>query len=272
MTGNNSLVTIIIPLYNAEKYIEKTIQSVIIQTYRNWELLVVDDCSTDRSTSLVNSFEKKDSRIKLIKSKTNFGGPAYPRNIGIDNAKGEYIAFLDADDLWTIDKLKIQVNLMINNNLNFTSTNATNIDMNTINIDYKYRFWSFLKKRKEKYTLCDLIKSNFIATSSVIIKREIIPMFDENIDFISVEDFCLWLDMLNRQDVNYKYLSDKLLKYRILSTSISERGTTYKQVTKANLCILKFVLKNNRFDILNCYYFKILNIVLINTIKKIIGR
>jgi len=79
------------------------------QSYKNIELIVVDDCSTDGSYELVEDFSKRDSRVKLIRMEQNFGGPAKPRNIGVENSKGDYIAFLDADDIWEEEKLEVQI-------------------------------------------------------------------------------------------------------------------------------------------------------------------
>ena len=92
------LVSIIVPVYNAEKYIEFTINSVIEQSYNNWELLLIDDCSVDNSKSIIENYSKKDVRIKYYKQKKN-SGPAVARNRGIDLAKGRYVCFIDADDL-----------------------------------------------------------------------------------------------------------------------------------------------------------------------------
>ncbi len=107
----NPEISIITPAYNAENYISKTIESVKAQTYRDWELIVVDDCSTDYTSVLVSDYADTDSRIKLIKAPKN-GGVAKARNIGLENAKGDYIAFVDSDDLWTPDKLEKQLAFM----------------------------------------------------------------------------------------------------------------------------------------------------------------
>ena len=115
------LISIVVPLYNADKYIGETINSVLKQTYSNWELIIVDDCSTDNSRQVVEEF-MADQRIKLIKLDNNFGGPAGPRNIGIEKAKGEYVSFLDADDLWDENKLYHQLNFMRTESLDFSST------------------------------------------------------------------------------------------------------------------------------------------------------
>lgn len=103
------MVSIITPSYNSAKYIAATIESVLSQTYQDWEMLIVDDCSTDGSYELIESYSRKDSRIKSFKTQAHVGNPTVPRNIAIENAQGQYIAFLDSDDLWMPGKLKRQL-------------------------------------------------------------------------------------------------------------------------------------------------------------------
>ena len=107
---NDNLVSIITPVYNVEKFIGETIESVINQTYTEWEMILVDDCSTDKSAEIIKSFCKRDSRLKYHKLEIN-SGAAVARNTALDMAKGRYIAFLDSDDLWEKDKLSINTAL-----------------------------------------------------------------------------------------------------------------------------------------------------------------
>lgn len=105
----NELVSIITPCYNAERFIRETIESVIAQTYTNWEMIIVDDCSKDNSAEIIKEYVAKDARIKYLKTEKPSGSPTLPRNIGIQNAKGRYITFIDADDIYNCDKLKAQI-------------------------------------------------------------------------------------------------------------------------------------------------------------------
>ncbi|MDC0543388.1 glycosyltransferase [Candidatus Pelagibacter ubique] len=265
------LVTVITPLFNAQDYIGETIESVLDQTYQNWEMIIVDDCSTDNSRDIVKKYEAKESRIKLIELEKNFGGPARPRNVGLDISKGDYLAFLDADDMWLKNKLQVQINEMLVNNLDFTSTDSKFIDDNSIDtIINKHKIVIFFKKIKRKATLSDVIKGNFISTSSAIVSKNFISKFDENKDFIGVEDMYLWMKILNEKNVRYKYITDKLIKYRVSSTSLSERGVNQKQAIKANLCILKFILDNQKFEYIKYFYIRIIKLAFIYFIKKII--
>jgi len=118
--SDNALVSIIVPVYNAQKYIGKTIESVLKQTYTEWELLLVDDCSTDKSINVIEGY-LKDERIRLLRQTEN-NRAALTRNFGINEAKGRYIAFVDADDIWQEDKLSRQLDFMQENNCAFSFT------------------------------------------------------------------------------------------------------------------------------------------------------
>src|SRR5690606_18959223 len=113
------LVSIVTPLYNGEHYVSETIESVLSQTYKDWELIVVDDCSKDNGCQIVESYIAKDARIKLLKNESN-SGPAKTRNTAIAAARGQYIAFLDSDDLWTENKLSDQIDFMNRNEAFFS--------------------------------------------------------------------------------------------------------------------------------------------------------
>ena len=122
----SSLVSIIMPSYNTGNYIEKSIQSVINQSYKNWELIIIDDCSSDNTDKIVASF-LHDSRIRYYKNDKNYGA-AVCRNIALKKATGKWIAFLDSDDLWMIDKLEKQIDFMVENNIFFSYTNYAEIN------------------------------------------------------------------------------------------------------------------------------------------------
>ena len=112
---NKPLVSIIMPAYNNERYVESSIQTVINQTYSNWELLIVDDCSTDRTMGIIQRVSKSDSRIKPIYNNFNSRAPAKAKNKALPLVKGDYVAFLDSDDMWLKDKLMKQILFMESN-------------------------------------------------------------------------------------------------------------------------------------------------------------
>ena len=124
----NDLVSIIMPSYNMGNYIERSIQCVLEQTYANWELIIVDDCSTDNTGEVVSQY-LTDKRIRYIKNEKN-SGAAISRNRAIREAKGKWIAFLDSDDLWMAEKLQKQIRFMESNGYHFSYTNYAEIDIN----------------------------------------------------------------------------------------------------------------------------------------------
>lgn len=124
----DELVSIIMPSYNTGKYIKESIDSVLAQTYSNWELLIVDDCSTDDTDNVVSPF-LIDSRIKYLKNEQN-SGAAVSRNKALREAKGKWIAFLDSDDLWDSSKLTKQIHFMEKNSYHFSYTKYAEIDVN----------------------------------------------------------------------------------------------------------------------------------------------
>lgn len=120
-------VTIVTPTWNSAKYIRETISSVQAQTYQNWEMIIVDDCSTDNTVEIVKDIVKKDSRIHLIEQKVNQGA-AIARNIAVQNGTGRYVAYLDSDDCWKPDKLEKQVKFMLSKDCGFSCTSYEVID------------------------------------------------------------------------------------------------------------------------------------------------
>lgn len=211
---NNNLVSIITPVYNAEKFIGETIASVINQTYTEWEMILVDDCSTDKSAEIVKSFSEIDSRIKYHKLEIN-SGAAVSRNTALDMAKGRYIAFLDSDDLWEKNKLSLQLDFMKKNNIEFSFTDYSLItedgeSYNTLNkaitvpkeIDYNF-----------------LLKNTIILCSSVIIDRSIVGDFRMTL-IRAGQDTATWLSILKNGFKAYG-LNENLAKYRQVKGSIS---------------------------------------------------
>lgn len=205
------LVSVVTPLHNGEKYVSETIESVLSQTYANWELLIVDDCSTDRGVEIVTNYANRDSRVILIKNRKN-QGPAITRNNAINAAKGEYIAFLDSDDLWTPDKLEKQVNFMKKNNYPFTFSYYDQISeeseflKNVDNLPFKVDYLS-------------TIKSNKIGCLTAIYNVDYFgKVYMENI--AKRQDYTLWLKLLKK--VKYAYCVPHILAhYRIRENSVS---------------------------------------------------
>lgn len=207
------LVSIITPMFNTEQYISETIESVLSQTYENWEMLIVDNRSTDNSREIVKEYIKSDNRIKLIELEYNSGGPARPRNIGLQNARGAYISFLDADDIWHQAKLEKQVDFFIQNkDFYLLCTPIYLIKDGTVIDRIKPKSW----KMKSGYIFESLFLSyNFIACSTVMVRneKELEIYFDEDKQLVAVEDFDLWLRIAKHKKIGFIY--EPLLAHRI---------------------------------------------------------
>ena len=207
---SSPLVSIITPLFNSEKFISETIESVLSQTYKKWELIIVNDNSTDKSVEIINKFIE-DERIKIIHLKNNFG-PAYTRNIGIENSIGEFIAFLDSDDLWLNNKLEVQLEFMQKNNLGFTFSKYNRINESG---EYIGSPKSFITNP----TFDDLTFNCMIGCLTVILNRSITGKirFPE---IIKRQDHGLWLK-LYQKGINPVGINDVLAKYRVRKKSVS---------------------------------------------------
>ena len=204
------LISIITPVFNSEKYICETINSVLDQTYNNWELLIVDDCSDDSSFELVSRYAQLDSRIKVFKNKNN--SKAFEtRNVALRNASGNFIAFLDSDDIWHKNKLKMQLEFMLINNYSFTYTAFSRFEGSPSNNN---KIINIVDKVSYKY----LLGNSVIVTSSVMINKDSFGYFEmQNVYY---DDFVLWLELLSK--TQYAYCLNKcLLQYRISTNSLS---------------------------------------------------
>ena len=205
----NSLVSIITPSYNSVRYISECVESVLAQTYTSWEMIIVDDCSEDDSKQLITALSSNDIRIKTIFLDSNIGA-AEARNIALAKAKGEYIAFLDSDDLWEPYKLERQISFMNKNNIAFSYTTYQSISEDGLNVI------NIIKAPKEM-TYYSYLKNTIIGCLTVIINREKVGYF-EMPNVRSSHDMALWLLILKRGFSAYG-LDENLAKYRIVSSS-----------------------------------------------------
>ena len=205
----NNLVSIITPSYNSSKFIEECVNSVVSQTYNNWELLIVDDCSDDNSKELLLDLEKKDERIRVTFLDNNIGA-AKARNISIRNAKGRYIAFLDSDDMWEKSKLEKQIKFMEKEGIAFSFTKYTpisedgSVSFPEIKVPSKIDYFAYLK-------------NTIIGCLTVVIDKKKVGDFEMPI-IKSSHDMALWLLIMKRGFDAYG-LNESLAKYRIVSVS-----------------------------------------------------
>lgn len=199
------------PLFNAEPFVRHAVNSVQSQTYSNWELIIVDDCSTDRGLAVVQSISDDDPRIIVLKNSRNIGG-AETRNIAIAKAKGAFIAFLDADDLWEKDKLQNQIDFMSENKeVNFCFSSYKTIDE-------QGKFINNVKTTP-KVNLQKMYSHNYIGCLTVIYRVSTHGKFYMP-NIRKRQDFALWLIMLEKFDYAYS-LDATLASYRIRKESLS---------------------------------------------------
>lgn len=203
------LVSIITPAYNVEKYVDETINSVLKQTYKNWELIIIDDCSKDLTYKKIEKYLKIDNRIKLYKNNEN-KGVSFTRNRAIDLSVGKYIAFLDADDLWDEKKLEKQIEFMEKNQvlLSYTGYRKINED-GTIRGSIKVPL---------KLDYNELLKNCLIGFLTSIYNQKIIgKQYFKN---IKSEDYIYWLEMIKKVKLA-QGLEENLASYRVLQNSRS---------------------------------------------------
>lgn len=190
------------PVYNAEKYLESAISSVLSQSYSNFELLIIDDCSTDNSARIIKSFD--DRRIHYISLEAN-KGVANARNIGLDKSNGAYVAFCDSDDVWLKDKLNMEINLLEKSEASLAFTAYEMIDADGERI----KFVSI----PEKVCFEDLLKENMIIFSTVVCKKDILKGMRFQKEWYH-EDYIFLLDLLQR-GYNFIGVDQICAKYRV---------------------------------------------------------
>ena len=206
----NELVSIIMPSYNTAKFISKTIESVLEQTYKNWELLIVDDCSTDNTDEIVSKYD--DDRIIYLKNKKN-SGAALTRNKAMRKAQGEWIAFLDSDDLWMPEKLERQIDFMKKNGYTFSYTEYEKIDEedNPLNI-YVTGPISVNKRKMYNYDYIGQLTMMYSAKFFGTIQIK---------DIKKNNDYAIRLQLYKKKGACCYLLKENLAKYRIRKKSIS---------------------------------------------------
>ncbi len=232
---DEEMVSIITPLYKCENFIEETIKCVIGQTYKKWEMLLIDDCTPDNSSEIVKKYSQIDNRIKYFKLDEN-SGAAIARNRGLKEAKGRFIAYLDADDLWKKDKLEKQIKFMIENNYAFTCTDYEKINEEGNSLNKIVRI-----PRKVNYNL--FLRNTIIQTVGVIVDtkktgKELLVM--PNIR--RRQDAATWCQLLKSGYDCYE-VPENLSYYRVVNNSLSSnkikaiKGTwfLYRKIEKLSL-------------------------------------
>lgn len=226
------LVSIIMPNYNSEKFIRETVNSVINQTYKNWELIIVDDCSTDNSLEIVGQIS--DERIRVVRNDKNCGA-AVSRNNAIALASGRFIAFLDSDDVWDENKLSKHLSFMVKTDSVFSFTHYTVVNSEGETV-------TEFAPAKDEYDYKMILKHCYIGCSTVIYNCERIGKFYMPTDAVKREDFAAWLKIL-ATGVKAVCFHESLTAYRVHSSSVSSnkfkivkyQWRVYKRVEKLSL-------------------------------------
>lgn len=209
---NKELVSIVMPSYNTGRFIKETVESVLAQTYTDWELIIVDDCSTDNTDEIVNEF-LSDERIRYIKNEKN-SGAAVSRNRALREATGRWIAFLDSDDLWEPEKLEKQIAFMKNNEYHFSYTNYIEIDEGSKPLGRRVTGPRRITKHG-MYNYC------WMGCLTVMYDAEAVGLI-QIADIKKNNDYAMWLKVCKRAKC---YLLDETLaRYRKRSGSISNHG------------------------------------------------
>tara|TARA_B100000575_G_C23136402_1_gene660288 strand:+ start:2107 stop:2856 length:750 start_codon:yes stop_codon:yes gene_type:complete len=205
MQIKKNIVDVILPNYNSSEFIEKTIQSVINQTFKSWKLIIVDDHSNEKTRKVISKY-KKNKKIKIIWLSKNKGA-AYCRNLAIKNSNSRYVAFIDSDDIWKKNKLRVQLNFMKKNDSNFSYTFYETFGLKNKNI-----------KTQLTYNFSNFTKDTSIATSTMIVTRKVI----KNIKFTNTkicEDYFFKCSILKKIPHAHG-LGKFLTKYRIRKNSL----------------------------------------------------
>ncbi len=232
-------VSIITPLYNSASFIASTINSVIAQTAISWEIIIVDDCSSDNSIEVIQPFIDRDTRIKFIKLEEN-SGAAVARNTAIEAATGRFIAFLDSDDLWHPEKLEKQIQFMLDKDVAFSFSAYEKIDERGVPFD--------IVSVPEKISYKQLLKTNVIGCLTAMydvakLGKVYMPVNTKR------EDFATWLAILKKVDYAYG-MPDVLAQYRVYASQSSAKKT---KMAKENWRLYRDIEQLNFFK--SSYYF-----------------
>lgn len=224
------IVSIITPCYNSEKYIADTYNSIKSQTYTNWEWIIVDDCSSDKSGEIIQSFN--DNRIKLIIQSKNQGA-AYSRNLALNKAQGRFITFLDSDDLWLPNFLETTINYLIENNEELVYSSYKRVDENLKPLLADFIAVDKVDRNRILYN-CPIPMLTSVYDSKRIGK---IPVPDVELR----EDHAMWIDLLGK--IKYaRAINESLAIYRIRNNSVSRNKL---RIAKKQYNVYRYYLKMN---------------------------
>ena len=205
------LISVIMAAYNAEKTVRQAVLSALGQTYRNLEILVVDDCSTDSTVDIVKKLAGKDRRIRLFRNREN-KGVSYARRHALENAAGSWVAILDSDDAWMPEKLEKQIRFQKEQDAALVFTGSAFMDGNGKQIGFELHV-------PEEISYRQLLKQNLVSNSSVLVKKSLYEKYYVENDSLH-EDFAVWLAIM-KTGINAYGIDEPLIIYRITESSKS---------------------------------------------------
>jgi teichuronic acid biosynthesis glycosyltransferase TuaG len=215
-------VSVVIPAYNAAQFLSETILSILAQEDVDFELLVVDDCSTDQTAEIVKAASADDGRVQYLRMPSNSGGPAGPRNMGVQAASGRWVAFCDADDIWHPRKLRLQIDLGQREGADLVCSAIEDFVDGTKPILPEQLSEDSLSVHSLPYW--QMLLKDRIATSSALCSREALIEsggFNTARDLVAVEDYDLWLRLMERPSFRVLRIETPLVAYRRLPQSLS---------------------------------------------------
>lgn len=241
----NDYISIITPTYNSSKYITETIVSVINQTHKEFELIIVDDCSSDNTVNIIKSFVAIDNRIRLFENTENKGA-AFARNFALNKSKFNYLAFIDSDDVWLKDKLERQISFMYSNSISFSFTGYLIMDK-LGNLTGK----TVDTKQKGSFSYEDMLaKKATLGCSTVMLNKNSFKDLLQMPELRTGQDYAFWLKLLKNTHNKAHILPIILTKYRIVPDSISRN-----KFKKAKRQWLIYRKNENLNFIKSIYYF-----------------
>lgn len=225
-------ISIITPAYNAERFIGEAIESVLAQTYSNWEMIITDDCSSDQTIEIIKSYQQTDERIKLIQLAEN-SGSAIARNTSMDHASGSFLAFLDSDDQWLPDKLVKQLDFMLEKDIAFSFTKYVRIEEDGTETNA-------ITEAPETVDYNELMKHCVIGCLTVMLDKDKIGN-ERMINIRTRQDYVFWLTIMKTGFLAYG-LPEVLAKYRLVEGSISSNKV---KAAKQNWYVYRHIEKQS---------------------------
>lgn len=237
-TAATPLISIIMPALNSQRFIAESIKTAQQQTFTNWELLIVDNGSSDKTKQIAEKAALADPRIRVFEDRSA-GSPAVARKCALQNARGEWIAFLDSDDLWDPEKLQIQLDTAKEKESPFLFTASAFVDADGNRKGY-------VLKVPERIAYPEILKQDIISCSSVLVRRELLSgCFNETDNTVS-DDFAAWIRILRTKKICAVGINQPLLHYRLSSNSLSANKVysalrTFKTYRHSGLSVLTSV-------------------------------